>query len=104
MRPTIWDDLLDFRYQTNNLQACKTPISLIATINRNRQLHTSRFSVAPKDSDQQASLFSRNSVLKPKLPMKLLLIAKHSGCQTFLIKDIFLLKWVLSASQKLMVS
>lgn len=36
-----------FSYQTNNLQACKTAISLTATINRKGQLLTA---VAPKDS------------------------------------------------------
>lgn len=93
-----------FRFQTNNLQAISlTAISLTATINRNRQLLTSRFSVTPKDSDQEASKPSRNSVLKPKPPVKLL-IAKHGGYTTFQIKDVFLLKWEPSASQKLMVS
>lgn len=35
--------------------------------------------------------------------MKLFLIAKHAEYANFQIKDVFLLKWELSPSQKIMV-
>lgn len=101
MKTSIWDNLLLDTRQITFRHAKQPSASQLSTGTGNCSHPDSQWQLKTQISKLP---FPRNSVLKTELPMKFLLIAKHGGYVTFQIKDVFLLKQELSASQKVMVS